>query len=112
MKAKEDLTVEIPKRFEERLRARFDLRRFKDGGNKISCPLCDAYLARSCKGCPFEKFETLKVGASLRLGCEKWEIKLVNAYFGNPSSVVFSSDSDVKIFKLLKKKAAKLIKFV
>ncbi|HET54967.1 MAG TPA: hypothetical protein ENN33_07090 [Ignavibacteria bacterium] len=50
-----NLIVEIPKRFEKQLRARFDLRRINEEGIiEIACPLCAEYIRALCCGCPFE----------------------------------------------------------
>lgn len=87
----DNLKVEIPVRFKEKLLAKFDPE-LKGGANKVSCPLCDEYFKEiehidkktkekmftdSCSGCPFQKFEKLKNNGVYGIkfptyGCSKW----------------------------------------
>jgi len=60
---KEDLTVEIPRRFKKDLEARFNYENAEECGKEkkinVKCPLCIEYWSKEneCQECPFYKFE-------------------------------------------------------
>jgi hypothetical protein len=109
--------IEIPKRFEKALRARFDLRRAHKGVNDRfyitqRCVLCDAFC---CSTCPF----SIREGEH-ELGCAsfmslmlKKNLKVFTTY--NKSYVAWAAENDKAArqqIKLLKRHARKYIRFV
>ena len=58
LKIDKSLVVEISKRFEKDLKAKFSLRRLNRGDAiYYPCPLCDFYYRNnSCNDCPLNKF--------------------------------------------------------
>ena len=105
-----DLHVEIPKKFEDELRERFDLRKGKKVGNKFvierECPLCDAFFA--CRGCPFARFESNKGS----VGCIIWQRQFKHSKSFLMRNIILLEVRDTKGFKKWKRIAKRYIKFV
>ncbi len=117
-----DLKIKIPKRFEEGLRKRLDLRRAKRVSGFDSdlvciirepCPLCPKY--NNCRGCPFNKYKTKE-----RQGCMEWFMAIYPTEEGTGIrfyaniviwSFYYNKAVHAKI-KKMKRKAEKLITWV
>ena len=104
--------VEIPKRFEKDLKAKFNLRKIdKYGDINYLCPLCKSYYIypHNCTNCPFAKFGVSR----LLLGCSYWIKMITKKRIGfYLASKDYLTVTNVKEFKAWGKIATKYIKFI
>ena len=87
---------QILKRFNEKELTKY--KTYKRGVIEARCPLCDDYLMKNCKGCPFEVFG--------KFGCIN---HLKELYPNDPTEHIFGKhfvninySKDYKIFKSIK----------
>ena len=111
LKINKSLVVEIPKRFEKDLKAKFNLRRLNRGDAiYYLCPLCDFYYRRySCNNCPFSKFFELALNYS---GCINWMESMIpdKGFYVFSRKVIVITDKEK--FKHWRRLASKHIVFV
>lgn len=111
-KLDKNLMVEIPKRFEKDLKAKFNLIKMdKNGDTNYLCPLCKLYLTYPCNcgNCPFAKFEI----SNLVLGCSYWKRMITKKRVGfYLASENYPTIINVEEFKAWRKIATRYIKFV
>lgn len=108
LKINKSLVVEIPKRLEKDLKAKFNLRRLnRADAIYYTCPLCTFYFRQhSCRSCPFDKFEFNEVG------CINWieRITLDKGFTVCSRKLIVITDKEK--FKNWRRLASKHIVFV
>ena len=109
LKINKSLVVEIPKRFEKDLKAKFNLRRLNhENAIVYTCPLCDFYYRNnSCNNCPFSKFTKLN-----QAGCTIWLKKMVFDIGFIVLSRKIIIVTNIERFKYWRKLASKHIVFI